>query len=59
MKTCHDGLGITEKQWNISLNYLIATLDKFKVPEKEKNEVIGAIAAFKRKYCAKTIMTMR
>ena len=54
MKTCHDGLGITEEQWNISLNYLIAAVDKFKVPEKEKNEVIGAIAVFKRKYCAKT-----
>ncbi|MFQ5641438.1 MAG: group 1 truncated hemoglobin, partial [bacterium] len=48
MKTSHAGLGITEEEWNTSVNHLVATLDKFKVPQKEKDEVIGAIASFKK-----------
>ena len=48
MKTAHKGMGITEADWNITVNHLIATLDKFKVPEKEKNEVLGAISSFKK-----------
>ena len=30
------------------INHLIAALDKIKVSEKEKNEVIGAITGFKK-----------
>ena len=48
MKTSHAGLGITEEQWNISVNHLVATLDKFKVPQMEKDELIGAVAGFKK-----------
>jgi hemoglobin len=48
MKTAHKGMGITEADWNITVNHLIATLDKFKVPEKEKNEVLGAVSSFKK-----------
>jgi hemoglobin len=47
MKTAHTGLGITEEDWNISVKHLVATLDKFKVPEKEKGEVLGAISGLK------------
>ncbi|MGA8761511.1 MAG: group 1 truncated hemoglobin [Candidatus Sulfotelmatobacter sp.] len=47
MKTAHTGLGITEDDWNVSVKHLIATLDKFKVPEKEKNEVLGAVSGLK------------
>jgi hemoglobin len=47
MKTAHTGLGITEDDWNVSVKHLVATLDKFKVPEKEKNEVLGAISGLK------------
>ena len=47
MKTAHTGLGITEADWNASVTHLIATLDKFKVPEKEKGEVLGAISGLK------------
>jgi hemoglobin len=47
MKTAHTGLGITEADWNASVNHLVATLDKFKVPEKEKGEVLGAISGLK------------
>ncbi len=47
MKTAHAGLGITEKDWQTSVTHLVATLDKFKVPAKEKSEVLGAISAMK------------
>ena len=47
MKTAHTGLGITEDDWNASVKDLVATLDKFQVPEKEKGEVLGAISGLK------------
>jgi hemoglobin len=47
MKTAHTGLNITEEDWNSSVKLLTATLDKFKVPEKEKGEVLGAISGLK------------
>ena len=47
MKTSHKGLGITEAQWNKSVEYLKATLDKFKVTEKEQNELFAAVFSVK------------
>lgn len=47
MKTAHTGLNITDSDWNVTVKDLTATLDKFKVPDKEKNEVLQAIAAQK------------
>ena len=47
MKTAHTGLGITEDDWSSAVKHLVATLDKFKVPEKEKGEVLGAISGLK------------
>jgi hemoglobin len=48
MKTIHTGLKITEKDWDVSVKHLTATLDKFKVPSKEKGEVLGAISGLKK-----------
>ena len=48
MKTAHTGLNISEADWNTSVKYLVATLDKFKVPEKEKSEVLNAVGSLKR-----------
>lgn len=48
MKTAHAGMGITEADWGVAVGHLVATLDKFKVPEKEKNEVLGAVSSFKK-----------
>lgn len=48
MKTAHAGLGITEKDWDVSLKDLIATLDKFNVPAKEKDEVLAAVGSLKK-----------
>ncbi len=36
MKTSHAGLNITAEDWKTNVKYLVATLDKFKVREKEK-----------------------
>lgn len=47
MKSAHQGMGISEADWNTAAGHLVATLDKFKVPEKEKNEVLGAISSLK------------
>jgi len=47
MKTSHTGLGLTEDDWNASVKDLVATLDKFKVPEKEKGEVLAAVSSLK------------
>jgi hemoglobin len=47
MKTAHAGLGITEEDWDATVKHLVATLDKFHVPEKEKSEVLSAISPLK------------
>lgn len=47
MKTSHKGLGITEADWNKSVEYLKATLNKLKVPEKEQNELFAAVSSVK------------
>lgn len=48
MKTSHKGMGISEAEWNAAAAHLVATLDKFKVPEKEKSEVLAAVSSFKK-----------
>jgi hemoglobin len=47
MKASHAGIGITEADWTATVGYLVATLDRFKVPEKEKGELIGLLATMK------------
>jgi len=48
MKTSHTGLDITEADWKESVEALVATLDKFKVPAKEKGEVLAAVSGLKK-----------
>lgn len=48
MKTAHAGLGITESDWNLTVKHLLATLDKFKVPQQEKDEVLAAVSGLKK-----------
>lgn len=48
MKTSHAGLGITENDWDASVRLLVATLDKFSVPPKEKDEVLGAVGGLRK-----------
>ncbi len=48
MKTVHTGLGISEDDWKESVKLLNETLDKLKVPEKEKTEVLTAVGGLKK-----------
>ena len=47
MKTAHAGMGITEAEWNATVEDLVKSLDKFKVPEKEKGELLGILGPMK------------
>jgi hemoglobin len=47
MKTAHAGMGITEADWNAAVKDLLDTLDKFKVPQKEKDELVAIVASTK------------
>src|SRR6185503_6720750 len=48
MKTSHAGLGITGAQWDAAAKHLVASLDKFHVPEKEKGEVLAFVTTLKK-----------
>jgi hemoglobin len=48
MKTVHKGMGITEAEWNATVEDLVKSLDKFKVPKKEQQELIAALAPMKK-----------
>jgi hemoglobin len=47
MKTAHKGLAITGSDWDLSVKHLTDSLDKFKVPEKEKGELLGIVGSTK------------
>jgi hemoglobin len=47
MKTAHTGLKITEAEFGAVGENLVKVLDAFKVPEKEKNELLGLIMPMK------------
>lgn len=46
-KTAHKGLGITGSDWDQSVKLLVETLDKFKVPQKEKDEFLAIVSSLK------------
>jgi len=46
MKVAHAGIGITGADWSGFLTHLEATLDKFKVPAREKSDVIAFMQKF-------------
>lgn len=48
MKTSHAGLGITNAEWDAAAKHLVASLDKFKVPEKEKGEILSFVTSLKK-----------
>jgi hemoglobin len=47
MRASHDGLGITEALWDAAAKHLVASLDKFKVPEREKKELLDFVTTQK------------
>jgi hemoglobin len=47
MKSVHEGMKISEEQFNAIAADLAASLDKFNVPAKEKNELLSIVASTK------------
>jgi Truncated hemoglobins len=47
MKTSHEGLGITEEEWDRFVRITKEVLDKFKVPAREQQEFLQAVAPLK------------
>ena len=43
MKTAHAGMGVTNADFDALVGDLVKTLDKFKVPDKEKGELLGIL----------------
>lgn len=43
MKASHQGMGVTHAQFDAVVEDLVKALDKFKVPEQEKNELLSAL----------------
>jgi hemoglobin len=47
MKTAHTGMKITDAEFTALVEDLKKSLDKFKVPDKEQQELIGVLAPMK------------
>jgi hemoglobin len=47
MKTSHEGLSISESDWQVFVKHTVATLDKFGVQGKEREEFLAAAASLK------------
>ena len=48
MKTTHKGLGITEADWDAAAKHLVEALDKYKVPQAEKDELLAFVVTQKK-----------
>ena len=47
MKTSHKGMKIGEADWSAFIGHLNATLDAFKVPQAERQQVLGFVQSTK------------
>ena len=48
MKTAHGGLGITKQDWDASMKHLAESIDRQKVRQKEKEELLMIVAAYEK-----------
>ena len=48
MKATHAGMAITNEQFDALVGDLVATLNKFNVPEREKKELLGALGPMRK-----------
>jgi hemoglobin len=46
-KAAHAGLGITESDWQVTVKYLAAIMNKFGVPQKERDEFLALASTLK------------
>jgi hemoglobin len=47
MKSSHTGMMITEAEWTATVEALVKTLNKYKVPEQEQKELLGILGPMK------------
>jgi len=47
MKTAHMGMGVSGADFNALVEDLVGALDKFKVPQHEKDQLLGALGPMK------------
>jgi hemoglobin len=47
MVSAHKGMNISDREFGALVGDLVKSLDKFKVPEKEKGELLGALGGMK------------
>ena len=48
MKEVHKGMKITEAEWNATVESLVKALDKYKVPAKERQDLLAAVSPMKK-----------
>ncbi len=59
MKSTHAGMGVSSSDFDALVGDLVATLSKFKVPEREKNELLGALGPMKGDIVEKPMASMQ
>ena len=47
MKDSHAGLGINDAEWDAAAKHLVASLDKFKVGDAEKKDLLAFVSSLK------------
>ena len=47
MKDSHAGVGISEAEWDAAAKHLVASLDKFKVGDEEKKDLLAFVTSLK------------
>ena len=57
MKSAHAGMGVSGGEFDALVGDLVATLTKFKVGEREKNELLGALGPMKKDIVEKPMAT--
>jgi hemoglobin len=48
MKAVHTDMGITDAEWTATVEDLVKSLDKFKVPAKEQQELLAILGPMKK-----------
>lgn len=48
MKTTHAGLKLSDADWDAAAKHLVESLDKFKVPKPEKDELLAFVTSLKK-----------
>lgn len=59
MKSAHTGMGISGEEFDALVGDLVAALNKFKVGERDKNELLGALGPMKKDIVEKPMASTR